>query len=119
MRVNVRLFNDTPPGADREIMVFAHANGYPPGSYRVLLTSLAEVFNVYTVDHRPLWIEGEAPKRLAWSIYANDLIDGLAAAFDGPVWLCGHSMGAVISVLSAHQRPDLIKGLVTRQNIFK
>jgi len=112
MSVNVRLFNDTLPVEGRESIVFAHANGYPPGSYRLMLTSLAEHFNVYIFDHRPLWSTGEAPTRLAWSAYASDLIDGLEEAFDGPVWLCGHSMGAVVSVLCARRRPGLVKGLI-------
>ena len=112
MPVNVRPFSDKPPTTGREILVFAHANGYPPGSYRLLLTRLSEYVDVYVVDHRPLWSDSGAPRRLAWSIYADDLIGGLTAFFDGPVWLCGHSMGAVVSVLAAHQRPDLVKGLL-------
>lgn len=112
MPVNVRPFSHKSATGGREILVFAHANGYPPGSYRLLLARLAEQFNVYVVDHRPLWSHTQAPKRLAWSTYAKDLISGLEGFFDGPVWLCGHSMGAVVSVLATHERPDLVKGLV-------
>lgn len=107
----VRPFTDTPHDKGRQTVVFAHANGYPPGSYRLMLSVLSEQFNVYTVEHRPLWVEGPAPERLSWSVYAEDLIEGLTRTFDQPVWLCGHSMGAVINVLTTRKRPDLVKGL--------
>ncbi len=93
-------------------IVFVHANGFPPESYRLLLKALSDWAEVYTVEHRPLWVGGTAPQTLKWQNYANDLIKTLDQASKGPVWLLGHSMGAVTSLLLAKQRPDLVLGLI-------
>jgi len=97
---------------DEPRLVFLHANGYPPGSYRQLLEGLAGRFRVDTIEHRPLWSKNHAPKRLDWQVYADDLLMSLEKNIDAPVWLVGHSMGAVVSMLAAAQRPDLVTGLV-------
>lgn len=96
----------------RPAVVFAHANGYPPGSYRALLMPLASKFRIFTLEHRPFWSEQPAPRRLSWEVYANDLITTVAREAEGPVFLMGHSMGAVISVLVALKNPGLCCGLV-------
>ena len=98
--------------SNRPGVVFAHANGYPSQSYRKLLDPLAQQFTIYTIEHRPLWSGERAPRRLNWQAYADDLIHALECDGGRPVWLVGHSMGAVVSVLVARQRPDLVVGLV-------
>ena len=96
----------------RPVVVFAHANGYPPGSYRQLLTPLADKFRVFTVEHRPFWTDQPAPARLDWEVYADDLLATLQRATQAPVFFMGHSMGAVISVLAALKKPQVCQGIV-------
>lgn len=95
-------------------VVLAHANGYPPGSYRALLSELGEPFGdpVRTLEHRPLWDSSPAPTFLGWEHYACDLIDFIERACDQPVWLLGHSMGAACGVIGAARRPDLFAGII-------
>ena len=96
----------------RPVVVFAHANGYPPGSYRQLLTPLADKFRVFTVEHRPFWTDQPAPARLDWEVYADDLLETLRRETEAPVFFMGHSMGAVISVLAALKKPQACLGIV-------
>ena len=95
-------------------LLFSHANGYPPDSYRVLLTSLSENLGVpvSTHAHRPLVSDEPPPTFLTWQTYASDLIERIEGDERGPVWLIGHSMGAASAVLAASRRPDLFAGIV-------
>lgn len=105
-------------GGAGESLVFAHANGYPPGSYREFLGRLASRYRVTAIHHRPLWSSESAPELLDWSCFADDLLETLEATQAGPVWMMGHSMGAVVSVKAAMRRPDLFRGLVLIDPVF-
>lgn len=97
---------------DLPSVVFAHANGYPPAAYRGFFSALQGVNEVWAVEHRPLWQPGPAPKRLAWQRYADDLLVTVAENFSSPIWLVGHSMGAVCSILAARRAPARFIGVV-------
>ena len=95
-------------------LLFSHANGYPPESYRALLNDLGKQLGaeVKTHAHRPLVSDGPAPTFLSWQAYASDLIDRIERDASGPVWLVGHSMGAASAILAAARRPELFSGIV-------
>ncbi|MBM70018.1 MAG: alpha/beta hydrolase [Haliea sp.] len=99
-------------------LVFAHANGYPPGSYRRLLAPLAEHFSVSGYRHRPLWSREPAPARANWRQFADDLIATLEHSDGEPVWIMGHSLGGVVAMLAACKRPELFRGLVLLDPVF-
>ncbi|MFV0277917.1 MAG: alpha/beta fold hydrolase [Parahaliea sp.] len=103
-------------------LVFAHANGYPPGCYRQLLEPLTTRFQVMGYRHRPLWPESAqqaAPTRANWQRFASDLIDTLEGCAEGsPVWMMGHSLGGVVSMLAAVRKPRLFRGVVLLDPVF-
>ena len=99
-------------GEPRPVIVFTHANGYPPESYRALLAPLLSQFRVLTLEHRPLWDAEAAPQTLDWQVYASDLLTTLKREVDEPVFLVGHSMGATIGMLAALRAPGLFRGIV-------
>lgn len=105
-------FVATTAPAGAPTVVFLHANGYPPGSYRLLLEPLAAQLRLATVEHRPLWDARPPPRVLDWGHYADDLLATLARELPGPVWLMGHSMGAVTGVLAASRAPERVAGLI-------
>jgi pimeloyl-ACP methyl ester carboxylesterase len=105
-------------GGSGQSVVFAHANGFPPGSYRQLLARLAAQCRVTAIHHRPLWGEREPPARLHWRLFADDLIEGLEARGEVPAWLLGHSLGAVVGLLAAERRPELFRGLLLLDPVF-
>ena len=93
-------------------MIFAHANGYPPGSYRSLLRHIESRAEVRSIEHRPLWSEDRAPTFFSWQLYARDLLDRIEGGGGDAVWLVGHSMGAATAILAASQRPEKFKGII-------
>jgi pimeloyl-ACP methyl ester carboxylesterase len=97
---------------------FAHANAYPPGSYRRFLTLLAESFQVTAVHHRPLWPGSDPATLESWHDIANDLI----AFFDqrkmaGAVGV-GHSLGGVVTMMASLKRPELFRLLILIDPVF-
>jgi pimeloyl-ACP methyl ester carboxylesterase len=100
------------------LLHFAHANAYPPGAYRALLTDLAQDHRVLAIRHRPLW-PGSRPEDIsAWQEIADDLIrffdqQGLIGAIG-----VGHSLGAVTTMMAALKRPELFRALVLIEPVF-
>jgi pimeloyl-ACP methyl ester carboxylesterase len=97
---------------------FAHANAYPPGSYRQLLSHLAKDFHVLAIKYRPLWPESNPEDIGNWMDIAHDLILFLDQMKIGGVIGVGHSLGAVTTMMAAIQRPDLFKALVLIEPVF-
>ena len=93
-------------------MVFAHANGFPIGSYQPVLDRLTEAFHVTGWEARPL-IQGTDPQEISgWDHLAGDLRAEIETRFDTPVIGVGHSLGGVLNLLAAVSRPDLFRALV-------
>lgn len=89
---------------------FAHANGFPAGSYRALFSSLPDNFKVFALDkfgHDPGF-----PVDRNWSVQADELLAYIQQNADGKVYAVGHSFGAVISYIAVCKRPDLFRGLI-------
>lgn len=106
-------------GGEGPVLHFAHANAYPPGAYRQLLSRLAENFKVLAAHHRPLWPNPDPPESLQdWHIFSHDLIRFLDEQELSGVVGMGHSMGAVATMFAAIQRPELFRALVLVEPIL-
>ncbi|WOJ96068.1 alpha/beta hydrolase [Congregibacter brevis] len=99
-------------------LLFAHANGYPPGSYRELFAHLRDKFAISALEHRPLWGGREPPRRLSWQLFAGDMLEAINMRFAAPVWVMGHSMGGTIAALAANSHPEKIAGLILLDPVF-
>lgn len=89
---------------------FAHANGFPAGSYRRLFQELERGYRVLALDqvgHDPLYPVGHN-----WHRLAEQLIAHLEAQADEPVVAVGHSLGGVLSFLAVQRRPELFRALI-------
>ena len=76
---------------------FAHANSYPAGTYRQLFALLEEHYQVQALDmhgHDPRY-----PVSAGWPELVREI-------------LVGHSLGGMLSVMAARQRPDLVRCVV-------
>ena len=92
-------------------IVFSHANSFPAGVYGLLFEIWrAHGYQVHAVEkfgHDPA-----RPVTSNWPHLRDQLVDFIEAQVGGPAWLVGHSLGGMLSVLAACQRPDLARGVV-------
>jgi pimeloyl-ACP methyl ester carboxylesterase len=93
----------------KPLLHFTHGNSYPAGTYRQLLAALAVDFDVRSVDmhgHDPAY-----PVTDNWRLLVDELIHQLES-YGQPAILVGHSLGGMLSMLVARQRPDLVRCVV-------
>lgn len=90
----------------------AHANGFPPGTYRRLAARLVERFRVVAVTSRPL-AGGERPEELSgWQEMSAELLAGLGAHGLEEVVGVGHSLGGVLTLAAAATEPARFRAVV-------
>src|SRR3954454_13259080 len=83
------------------------------------LGRLAERFHVYTPERRGHGHTPDVPGPITYQLMADDTIAFLETVVGGPADLVGHSDGAVVAMLVAIQRPDLVKRLVMISGGFR
>src|SRR5215218_4415092 len=76
------------------------------------LGPLAERFHVYTPERRGHGHTPDVEGPITYELMAQDTIAFLDAVVRGPSDLVGHSDGAVVAMLVAMRRPDLVRRLV-------
>lgn len=89
---------------------FAHANSYPAGVYRQFFALLADDYDIQTLDmhaHNPRY-----PVTDGWPHLVDEYINELSTRYTEPVILVGHSLGGMLSLMVAQQRPDLVRCVV-------
>jgi pimeloyl-ACP methyl ester carboxylesterase len=91
---------------------FAHANGYPPSAYRLLLQLLSESYHVVAMRMRPLWPSADSTAFSDWKVLADDLDQFLDQQALGQVIGVGHSMGATTTLRLALRQPERFRSLV-------
>jgi pimeloyl-ACP methyl ester carboxylesterase len=101
-------------GGSGPLAHFSHATGLCAGAYAPLASILLPKLHILGMDdrgHGQTRIAADPAKLTDWNIFADDLesfVDHLAK----PVVAMGHSRGAVVSLMLAIKRPDLIRALV-------
>jgi len=94
----------------KEILHFAHANGFPGGSYNKLLNHFREKYEVSAINrlgHNPQY-----PVNNNWTNLADELISFLEKNSGYPVIGAGHSLGSLVTFIAAYKRPDLFKAII-------
>lgn len=105
-------------GGEGPLLHFAHANGYPPGSYRLFINELRPHYRVLAMQQRPLWPHANPREMTDWQLFADDLIHFLDQQGLQQVIGVGHSMGAVATMFAALRRPELFRILVLIEPVF-
>lgn len=91
------------------ILHFSHGNSFPAGSYTRFLDQLRGDFDIRAVDmygHDP-----EYPVSDGWPKLVEHLIATLES-YGEPAILVGHSLGGMLSMMAARERPDLVRCVV-------
>ncbi len=91
---------------------FAHANGFPPGTYRKLLAELSQQYHVVSMAARPLWPDSRPQVLRDWSTLAEDLQAEIDRRGLRGIVGVGHSLGAVISLFAAAADHGLFSAVV-------
>ncbi len=92
-------------------IVFSHGNGFPAGTYRQLFSvweaAGLQVAAVERFGHDPRF-----PVSSNWPHLREELVSFVEGLNQGPVWLVGHSLGGLLSLMAACWKPRLVRGLV-------
>jgi len=92
-------------------LVFSHGNGFPAGTYGTLFQAWREagwqVRAIERLGHDPRF-----PVTSNWPHLRDQLIDFTERQSSVPVWLVGHSLGGLLSLMAACWKPRLIHGIV-------
>ena len=96
----------------KHIINFAHANGFPAGSYQTFFSYLPENMQVIALDK--YGHSKQKPINHNWQAQVEELISYVESnQVNGKKVIClGHSFGGVISFIACCQRPDLFNGLI-------
>lgn len=105
------------PGPDEgtaPLLVWVHATGFNAETYRNMLGPLAGRMEILALDMRGHGFTGASARPAdltSWDVYRDDLLD-LLDQFRRPLYLAGHSFGAVACIGAALKRPEQVRGLV-------
>ncbi|MCK5921340.1 MAG: alpha/beta hydrolase [Methylococcales bacterium] len=98
-------------GGNGSPLHIAHANSYPPGAYRQFAHQLTPHFHVTAMEQRPFW-HNDPTTAPNWHTYADDLIQFFEQQGITQAVGVGHSLGGVVTMYAAVQRPDLFRAIV-------
>jgi pimeloyl-ACP methyl ester carboxylesterase len=94
----------------RELIHFAHGNGFPSLCYKQFLDELETQFDYCYIDrigHDPSF-----PVSENWHNLVAEVIASIRNQASRPVIAVGHSLGGVLSLLAALEQPELFKAVV-------
>jgi pimeloyl-ACP methyl ester carboxylesterase len=94
----------------RELIHFAHGNGFPSPCYRQLLKGLEARYDccfIEKIGHNPRF-----PVTENWPFLVDEVIDSVKQHSAEPVIAIGHSLGGVLSLLAAIKQPSLFKTVI-------
>jgi pimeloyl-ACP methyl ester carboxylesterase len=104
-------------------LIFIHANGYPPETYRTFLQPFLNTYQVTALYMRPFWPGSNPDDFQNWIGFREDYLDYLKSRKRqiqipgsqpprGEIIGVGHSLGAMSTIMAAIKEPDYFKVLV-------
>lgn len=103
-----------PRESGRPTLHWAHGTGFHARLYTPLLDRLSRLANVSAWDmrgHGASHDAGHLDSYCGWETYYQDL-EVLVDQAEEPIWLAGHSIGAMCCIALASRRPDKVQGLL-------
>jgi pimeloyl-ACP methyl ester carboxylesterase len=94
----------------REIIHFAHANGFPAKTYSKLFSYLENEFEIkYLARHAH---NPKFPVNDGWERLRDELREEIEKNFTKKIIGVGHSLGGILHLLAAAQNPELYKRII-------
>ena len=94
----------------REMIHFAHGNGFPALCYKQMLHHLEASFDCGYLDR--IGHDSLFPVSDNWHNLVLEVIASVKKQATQPVIAVGHSLGGILSVLAAIERPELFKAVI-------
>lgn len=97
------------------IISLAPANGFVPQTYIPLLRPLMQDYHVVSTPPKALWGDGEPPELTvehSWYDMSKDMLTAYDTFGLKDVIAIGHSVGGVMTLLAALQKPELFKAII-------
>jgi len=94
----------------RAIIHFAHANGFPSGTYTKMLSLLQRQYEVVAIEklgHDPRY-----PVDENWQSLVKELADHVESIADEPVVGVGHSLGGILTFMAGYRKPQLFSKII-------
>jgi pimeloyl-ACP methyl ester carboxylesterase len=82
------------------------------------LEGLSQSFHIYAPDRRGHGRTPDVEGPISFELMASDTIAFLETVVGGPAFLLGYSDGAIVALLVAMRRPDLVRRLVFAAAVF-
>ncbi len=89
---------------------FAHANGFPAGTYRKMLRLLDQQYAVMAIEK--LGHDPDYPIDDNWQSLVRELTDHIERCAGGPVIGVGHSLGGIVTFMAAYRKPQLFSQVI-------
>lgn len=99
-------------------LVLLHPGGVDSRAMTPNLEALSQHFHVYAPDRRGHGRTPDVDGPITYELMAQDMIAFIESVIDHPVHLLGYSDGAVVALLVALRRPDLVRRLVFVAGVF-
>ncbi|MGH7740310.1 MAG: alpha/beta fold hydrolase [bacterium] len=106
----MEFFRFNPP-SDKPILHLAHANGFPPRTYRRFFQTFSNAYQGLALPARPFWPENDPRNMKHWSFMAEDLLNALRPLGQKVVGV-GHSFGGVLTLYAALREPERFSRLI-------
>jgi len=94
----------------KPVIHFAHANGFPSGTYNKLFKLLEPEYSIISIDK--LGHSARYPVDDNWVSLTRELIQHIEDHCDGPVIGLGHSLGAILNFRAAYEKPGLFQQII-------
>src|SRR4028118_836318 len=94
----------------RQIIHFAHANGFPAKTYSQLFSHLADDYEIGYLErhaHNPKF-----PVTDGWERLRDELREAIEKRYTQKIIGVGHSLGGILHFLVAVENPELYKTIV-------